>query len=158
MDGLESLRSPGNVLMVFFTSIVIWLLETVKYWFVLHAFGLEQQVRFFILMLMNGVVNLATTIPRPLVTWGLLMPPELLFWLQPEWMVSSQQAIPLSSILLFGCRLHYWEPFTWRGKVSNGAIRSGRRIDPVCLPGWAKLCLFQTTSSISWDLIGDIHI
>jgi uncharacterized protein (TIRG00374 family) len=63
LDGLESLHSPANVLMVFFTSILIWLLETVKYWFVLHAFGLEGQVSFFILMLMNGVVNLATTIP-----------------------------------------------------------------------------------------------
>ena len=47
--------------MVFFTSVIIWLLETVKYWFVMHAFGFS--VSFFILMLMNGVVNLATTIP-----------------------------------------------------------------------------------------------
>ena len=63
LGGLASLRSPGNVLMVFLTSVVIWLLETIKYWFVLHAFGLEGQVSFFTLMLMNGVVNLATTIP-----------------------------------------------------------------------------------------------
>lgn len=61
MDGLESLRSPLNVLMVFITSVIIWLLETVKYWFVMHAFFF--QVSFFTLMLMNGVVNLATTIP-----------------------------------------------------------------------------------------------
>jgi uncharacterized protein (TIRG00374 family) len=61
LDGLESLRSPGNILMVFVTSVVIWLLETVKYWFVMHAFNF--QVDFFTLMLMNGVVNLATTIP-----------------------------------------------------------------------------------------------
>ena len=47
--------------MVFFTSVVIWLLETVKYWFVMHAFYFT--VSFFALMLMNGVVNLATTIP-----------------------------------------------------------------------------------------------
>jgi hypothetical protein len=63
LDGLESLRSPLNVLMVFLTSVLIWLLETVKYWFVLHAFGLQGDVSFFTLMLMNGVVNLATTIP-----------------------------------------------------------------------------------------------
>jgi glycosyltransferase 2 family protein len=61
LDGLASLRSPANVLMVFLTSVVIWLLETVKYWFVMHAFGFS--VSFFTLMLMNGVVNLATTIP-----------------------------------------------------------------------------------------------
>ena len=61
MDGLASLRSPLNVLMVFFTSVIIWLLETGKYWFVMHAF--DFQVSFFALMLMNGIVNLATTIP-----------------------------------------------------------------------------------------------
>ena len=61
LDGLESLRTPGNILMVFLTSVIIWLLETVKYWFVMHAFGFHAS--FFTLMLMNGVVNLATTIP-----------------------------------------------------------------------------------------------
>jgi len=60
-DGLASLRSPLNVLMVFFTSVIIWLLETGKYWFVMHAFSFN--VSFFALMLMNGIVNLATTIP-----------------------------------------------------------------------------------------------
>ena len=61
LDGLASLRSPLNVLMVFFTSVIIWLLETAKYWFVMHAFSFS--VSFFALMLMNGIVNLATTIP-----------------------------------------------------------------------------------------------
>ncbi|MBN1304800.1 MAG: flippase-like domain-containing protein [Anaerolineales bacterium] len=61
LDGLASLRSPINVLMVFFTSVLIWLLETAKYWFVMHAFSFT--VSFFALMLMNGVVNLATTLP-----------------------------------------------------------------------------------------------
>jgi uncharacterized protein (TIRG00374 family) len=61
MDGLSSLASFRDILMVFVTSIVIWLLETVKYWFVMHAFSFV--VSFFALMLMNGVVNLATTLP-----------------------------------------------------------------------------------------------
>ena len=61
LEGLASLRSPFNVLMVFFTSVLIWLLETGKYWFVMHAF--DFTVSFFALMLMNGIVNLATTIP-----------------------------------------------------------------------------------------------
>ena len=60
-DGLASLRSPLNVLMVFFTSVLIWLLETGKYWFVMHAF--DFNVSFFALMLLNGIANLATTIP-----------------------------------------------------------------------------------------------
>ncbi len=61
MSGLESLRSPREVVMIFVTSFVIWLLETGKYWFVMHAFDFE--VSFFALMLMNGLVVLATTIP-----------------------------------------------------------------------------------------------
>ena len=47
--------------MVFFISVVIWLLETGKYWFVMHAFTFH--VSFFALMLMNGIVNLAGILP-----------------------------------------------------------------------------------------------
>jgi uncharacterized membrane protein YbhN (UPF0104 family) len=47
--------------MIFLTSAIIWLLETGKYWFIMHAFPFN--VSFFALMLMNGIVNLATTIP-----------------------------------------------------------------------------------------------
>ncbi len=61
MEGLSSLARWQDVLMIFFTSVVIWLLETVKYWFVMHAFNFS--VSFFALMLMNGIVNLATTLP-----------------------------------------------------------------------------------------------
>ncbi|OJX38262.1 MAG: TIGR00374 family protein [Chloroflexi bacterium 44-23] len=61
LSGLEALRSPKEALMIFFTTVLIWLLETGKYWFVMHAF--DFQVSFFALMLMNGIVNLATTIP-----------------------------------------------------------------------------------------------
>jgi len=61
LDGLEALRSPREALMIFITSLIIWLFETCKYWFVMHAF--DFQVSFFALMLMNGIVNLATTIP-----------------------------------------------------------------------------------------------
>ena len=61
LGGLAALSSPREALMVFVTSFIIWLLETGKYWFVMHAFPFE--VSFFALMLMNGIVNLATTIP-----------------------------------------------------------------------------------------------
>ncbi len=61
MGGLKFLRSGRDVLMVFCTSMLIWLLETVKYWFVTHAFRFA--VSFIGLMLMNGVVNLTTTLP-----------------------------------------------------------------------------------------------
>lgn len=61
LDGLAALRSPFSIFMVFVTSVAIWLLETGKYWFVMRAF--DFSVSFFALMLMNGIVNLATTIP-----------------------------------------------------------------------------------------------
>jgi glycosyltransferase 2 family protein len=61
LDGLICLRSGKDVLMIFVTSVVIWLTETTKYWFVMHAFNFR--VSFFVLMLMTAVVNLATTIP-----------------------------------------------------------------------------------------------
>jgi uncharacterized protein (TIRG00374 family) len=61
LTGLECLRSPKEALMVFLTSVVIWLLETSKYWLVMQAFPFE--VSYFALMLMNGIVNLATTLP-----------------------------------------------------------------------------------------------
>jgi len=61
MFGLESLASGRDVFMIFGTSVLVWLFETAKYWFVMHAFPFS--VSFFVLMLMNGVVNLATTLP-----------------------------------------------------------------------------------------------
>lgn len=62
LSGLESLRSPFDALMIFFTTVIIWLLETGKYYFVMFAFpGVD--VTFFALMLMNGIVNLTTTLP-----------------------------------------------------------------------------------------------
>jgi glycosyltransferase 2 family protein len=61
MDGLCCLRNPADVLMIFVTSVAIWLTETVKYWFVMHGFGFH--VDFTVLMLMAAVVNLATTVP-----------------------------------------------------------------------------------------------
>jgi uncharacterized protein (TIRG00374 family) len=61
MEGLASLGSGSAVVMIFGTSILIWLIETVKYWFVMHAF--DFSVGFIVLMLMNGLVNLATSLP-----------------------------------------------------------------------------------------------
>lgn len=61
MTGLENLRHPKDLLMTLVSSIFIWLTETTKYWFVMHAFDFE--VSFFVLMVMTAVVNLATTLP-----------------------------------------------------------------------------------------------
>jgi len=61
MEGLHSLRSGRDLFMVFLTSPLIWLTETVVYWLVVQGF--DFNVPFYALMLMSGVVNLATTIP-----------------------------------------------------------------------------------------------
>ena len=61
LDGLMSLRSPAQALMILLTSILIWLLETGLYWSVDQALGLG--LNFGQLMLLNGVVNLVLLIP-----------------------------------------------------------------------------------------------
>ena len=63
LSGLEALRSPTDALMIFLTTVIIWLLETGKYWLVMHAFPMIINVSFFALMLMNGIVTLMTTLP-----------------------------------------------------------------------------------------------
>jgi uncharacterized protein (TIRG00374 family) len=59
--GLQSLRSPRDLALIFLSSALIWLTETTKYWFVMHAFPFR--VDFSVLMLMTAVVNLFTTLP-----------------------------------------------------------------------------------------------
>lgn len=61
LEGLASLRSPRDAVMILFTSVLIWLLETGKYWFLMHGFAFI--ISFFALMLMNGIANLVTIIP-----------------------------------------------------------------------------------------------
>ncbi len=61
LEGLACLRSPRDALMILVTSIVIWLFETGKYWFLMQGFAFS--VSFFALMLMNGIANIITSIP-----------------------------------------------------------------------------------------------
>jgi hypothetical protein len=61
LDGLMSLRSPANAIMILLTSILIWLLETGLYWSVNQALGLDLSFRQ--LMFLNGAVNLVLLIP-----------------------------------------------------------------------------------------------
>ena len=61
LQGFVILRQPGSVVVVLFISVILWFLETYKYWLVIQAFPIE--VSFWMLMLMIGVVNLATILP-----------------------------------------------------------------------------------------------
>jgi glycosyltransferase 2 family protein len=107
LDGLASLRSPINILMVFVTSVVIWLLETVKYWFVMHAFSFT--VSFFALMLLNGIANLATTIPSApgyIGTWEAVTKAVLV-----AFGVSGSEALAYAVVL----HVALWLPITLLG-------------------------------------------
>ena len=107
LDGLASLRSPINVLMVFLTSVLIWLLETVKYWFVMQAFTFK--VSFFALMLLNGIANLATTIPSA--------PGYIGTWEAVTKAVLVAYAVPGAEALGYAVVLHValWLPITLLG-------------------------------------------
>lgn len=109
LDGLASLRSPLNVLMVFLTSIIIWLLETCKYWIVMHAFNFSTS--FFILMLMNGVVNLTTTLPAAPGYIGTFDAPGIAI-LQAE---GINQAVATGYTLVLHVAL--WVPITVLGAI-----------------------------------------
>jgi uncharacterized protein (TIRG00374 family) len=61
LEGLACLRSPHDAVMILFTSVLIWLLETGKYWFLMQGFAFT--ISFFALMLTNGIANLITIIP-----------------------------------------------------------------------------------------------
>ena len=64
--GAQCLRRPGDLLLLFLSTIVIWLIETVKYWLIWHAFSANASYRdlpFIDFMLFNGVANLSTIIP-----------------------------------------------------------------------------------------------
>ena len=61
LDGLMSLRSPKDALMIFLSSVLVWMFETVLYWCVGQSLGLDLGWRQLILL--NGVVNMVLLIP-----------------------------------------------------------------------------------------------
>ncbi len=63
VQGAQALRRPADLLAIVLSTILIWLIETLKYWFVMHAFGLEARLGYIDLMLVNGAANLFTVIP-----------------------------------------------------------------------------------------------
>jgi glycosyltransferase 2 family protein len=119
MEGLYFLRSGRDVAMVFATSVLIWLAETGKYWFVMHAF--DFRVPFYVLMLMNGVVNLFTTIPSAPGYVGTFDTPGIkvlqAFKVDPE--VAGAYTLVLHAALwlpitLLGAYYMWRESLTWR--------------------------------------------
>ena len=135
LTGLESLRSPQEALMIFFTSVIIWLLETGKYWFVMHAFDFE--VSFFALMLMNGIVNLATTIPSAPGYLGTFDAPGIAllsaYGVPPE-MVTGYTLVLHAAlwfpITVLGAYYYLRQPLRWGSKEIK-SIQETRSGDPI---------------------------
>jgi uncharacterized protein (TIRG00374 family) len=61
LEGLDSLKSPLDVISILVITAVIWTCETGLYWTVMKALNLS--LGFQILMLLNGVINLVLLIP-----------------------------------------------------------------------------------------------
>ncbi len=61
IDGLEGLRSPGDLVKTVIFSYASWMLEASTYWIVSFAFNLN--VSYSVMLLVVGVVNLAGLIP-----------------------------------------------------------------------------------------------
>lgn len=126
MLGLGSLKNPSDMTAIFLTSVLIWLLETVKYWFVMHAF--DFSVSFVVLMLMNGLVNLATTLPAAPGYIGTFDTPGIMtltaFGVDPS--VAASYTFTLHAAL--------WVPVTllggfffWRNHLRVSDIEAARR-------------------------------
>lgn len=61
VEGLQSLRSPRHLVLIFLNSVLTWLVEACSYWMIIHVFALD--IPFAVILLMTAVVNLFTTIP-----------------------------------------------------------------------------------------------
>lgn len=61
VQGARSLSRPADLLIILISTVLAWLIETVKYWFVMQAFSIN--LSYVDLMLVNGVANLFTIIP-----------------------------------------------------------------------------------------------
>jgi uncharacterized protein (TIRG00374 family) len=61
IEGLQVLRNWRDMLLVMGISVLLWLVEAWKYWFVMQGFGFDQP--FYVLVFTCAIVNLATTIP-----------------------------------------------------------------------------------------------
>ncbi|MEN6436680.1 MAG: lysylphosphatidylglycerol synthase transmembrane domain-containing protein [Anaerolineaceae bacterium] len=127
LNGLESLRSPKDALMILVTTTIIWLLETGKYWFVMHAFNFE--VSYFALMLMNGVVNLATTIPSAPGYIGTFDAPGIA--VLAAYGISREVAAAYTLVLhvalwfpitLLGAYYYFRQPLRWGKNVSKASV------------------------------------
>lgn len=139
--GLRFLRSGRDMGILFAISLLIWVAETVIYWCIMQGFPFR--VSFYVLMLMNGVVNLATTIPSSPGYVGTFDAPgiRVLQGFRVPAEVAASYTLVLHAVL--------WLPITclgfycmWRESISwrdFGAARVGSPAGVIGLSGDAPL-------------------
>ena len=112
--GLHSLSSVSDMVIILLISVIIWLLETGFYWFVMFAFPFR--VSFSTLMLLNGVLNILTIIPSSPGYIGTFDAPSIAlltaFGVNPE--ISASYTLLLHAIL--------WLPITIMGAIFFGKV------------------------------------
>jgi uncharacterized protein (TIRG00374 family) len=140
LEGLQVLRSGRDMAFVLGISILLWLVEAWKYWFVMQGFAFDQP--FYVLVFTCAVVNLATTIPS---TPGYL---------------GTFEVAGIESLVIFGVARHtatsfilalhaaLWFPitalgayFAWRESISWGEMEELRVSDgepPPSMPPWRE--------------------
>lgn len=125
VEGLQVLRSGRDMLFVMGISVLLWLVEAWKYWFVMQGFAFDQP--FYVLVFTCAIVNLATAIPS---TPGYL---------------GTFEVSGIESLVLFGVARHsatsfmlalhaaLWFPitalgayFAWRESISWGEMEGLR--------------------------------
>jgi len=112
--GLRSLSSFSDMILILLMSIIVWILETGFYWFVMLAFPFR--VSFSTLMLLNGVLNLLTITPSSPGYIGIFDAPSIAlltaFGVNPE--ISASYTLLLHVIL--------WLPITIVGGIFFGKV------------------------------------
>ncbi len=109
LEGLMSLRSPKDALMILLTSILVWVLETGLYWCINESMGLGLD--FSQLMLLNGVVNLVLLIPA--APGGLGTFDAAGRAMLEAYAISSEAALGYTLVL----RIALWVPITIVGAI-----------------------------------------
>jgi len=113
-DGLRALSSLKDVFIIMFTTIIIWLLETSFYWLIMLSFPFR--VSFSTLMLLNGILNLFTTIPSSPGYIGTFDAPGIAIL----YALGIEQETAASYILLLHAAL--WFPITILGSIFFGRV------------------------------------
>ena len=138
--GLQSLRSPRELSQIMIFSLLIWLIETLTYWIVMHAFSLN--LSFSVLMLMTAVVNLFTTIPSTPGYVGTFHAPGIAILMQfglPQPIASGYTVVLHIAlwlpITLLGAYYMLRQSIGWRDMERAAAIKEQRSNTDDTAPG-----------------------